>query len=214
MKYIAVTLIILFSSISSIHAQENILDGKTIFKSRCASCHAIDRRVIGPALKNVDKRHEEKWIVSFVHSSQTVIKSGDEAATNLFQEYNQTIMPDHKDLSEAQIKNIISYIKDESVKARPIDSKGNIPKYIQPYKHKKGILDKIVYLNFDVAQTPLKFSDTASWVVIASIILILIAFFYSITYLHYIIDIFKSNSIKPIKDGKKESNNTILNEQY
>ncbi|HCU46613.1 MAG TPA: cytochrome C, partial [Sphingobacterium sp.] len=66
MKYIAVTLILLFSSLFSTQAQDNIDEGKALFKSRCASCHAIDKRVIGPALKDVDKRHEEKWIIDFI----------------------------------------------------------------------------------------------------------------------------------------------------
>lgn len=213
MKYIAVTLVLLFSSIFSIHAQENIEEGKTIFKSRCASCHAIDKRVIGPALKDVDKRHEEKWIIDFVHSSQTVINGGDEKAAKLFQEYNQTIMPDHKDLSEAQVKNIIAYIKDESVKEPVKASKGYVPEYTQPYKDKKGIIDKIVYLNFEEALTPLKFSDITSWAIIATIIVMLITLFYLVTYLHHILDIFKSNKKTTANVIDEESNTIILNEE-
>lgn len=196
MKYIAVTLVILLSFLYSVHAQENIEEGKKIFKSRCASCHAIDKRVIGPALKDVDKRHEEKWIINFVHSSQVVINGGDEVAKKLFQEYNQTIMPDHKDLSEAQIKNIIAYIKVEGIKAPEKTYRGYVPAYTKPYKEKKGIIDRIVYLNFDEAQIPLKFSDTTSWVIIATIIVMLITLFYLITYLHHIRSIFTSNRKK------------------
>jgi len=188
MKFIAVTLTFLFASISFVYSQESVEAGKTIFNSRCTSCHAIDRRVIGPALKDVHNRHDEKWIVNFVHSSQTVIKGGDAVAVKLFQEYNQTVMPDHKDLSQAQIKNIIAYIKDESLKEPKAPAAAYVPAFTKPYKDKNGIIDRIVYLNFDEAQKPLKFSDTTSWLIIAILILTLITFFYVMTYLNHILD--------------------------
>lgn len=91
-------------------------EGKAIFTSRCTACHAIDRNVVGPALMNVDQRRNEQWIIAFVHSSQTVIKSGDTTALTLFKQFNSTVMPDHPDLTEEQIKSIVAYIKDESQK--------------------------------------------------------------------------------------------------
>lgn len=185
MKYIAIILTILFSSSDALFAQEDIAEGKTIFKSRCTSCHALDRQVIGPALKGVNSRHEEKWIVNFVHSSQTVIKGGDENAMKLFEEYNQTIMPDHKDLSEAQIKNILAYIKNEGEK-KPEASSTYTPVFNKPYNNKNSIIEKIVYLNSDEAQEPIKFGDTFSWLLIAGIIFLLIGLFYLITYLNCI----------------------------
>ena len=96
-------------------------EGKAIFSSRCTACHAIEKNVVGPALMNVDQRHDEKWIIAFVHSSQTVIKSGDTAAVNLFKRFNSTPMPDHPDLTDEQIKSILSYIKEESkvIAAKP-----------------------------------------------------------------------------------------------
>ena len=214
MKYIAVTLVFLLSSIFSMHAQENIEEGKTIFKSRCTSCHAIDKRVIGPALKDVTSRHNEKWIVNFVHSSQTVINGGDGVAAKLFQEYNQMIMPDHKDLSEAQIKNILAYIKDESVKVPAKASHGYVPEFTQPYKDKKGIIDRIVYLNFDEGQKPLKFSDTTAWLIIAALIVMLITLLYVATFMHHIIDVYQSNKKRAKELSDKESNHIILMEEF
>ena len=198
MKFIAFTLILLFASISFVYSQESVEAGKIIFNSRCTSCHAIDRRVIGPALKDVHNRHDEKWIFNFVHSSQTVIKGGDVVAVKIFQEYNQTVMPDHRDLSEAQIKNIIAYIKNESLKEPEARAAAYVPAFTKPYKDKNGIIDRIVYLNFDEAQKPLKFSDTTSWLIIAILILTLITFFYVMIYLNYILDTYtaKNNKIK------------------
>jgi cytochrome c551/c552 len=110
-----------FTLITSLVFAYNTDEGKTIFSTRCTACHAIDKNVVGPALMNVDQRHEEKWIIAFIHSSQTLVKSGDTAAVNLFQKFNSTVMPDHPDLTDEQIKSIISYIKDESktITAKP-----------------------------------------------------------------------------------------------
>src|SRR5947209_6841195 len=79
-------------------------EGKTIFASRCAACHNINKVVVGPALAGVDKRHNIDWIINFVHSSQTVIKSGDPAANALFNQFNHIQMPNHPDLSADNIK--------------------------------------------------------------------------------------------------------------
>lgn len=106
--------LIAFTTVASLAFAYTSEDGKTIFTTRCNACHAIDKNVVGPALMHVDQRHDEKWIIAFVHSSQTLIKSGDTAATNLFKKFNSTLMPDHSDLTDEQIKSVISYIKDES----------------------------------------------------------------------------------------------------
>jgi len=95
-------------------------EGKNIFSTRCTACHKIDKDFAGPALANVDKRHTTDWIIKFVHSSQSVIKSGDTSAVALFSKFNGTIMPDHPDLSEENIKSIVEYIKDESTKVVPV----------------------------------------------------------------------------------------------
>lgn len=89
-------------------------EGKTIFNARCASCHNVNKIVVGPALGGVEQRHEMDWIVKFVQSSQTVIKSGDATAAALFAKFNNIPMPDHKDLSAENVKSIVEYIKGES----------------------------------------------------------------------------------------------------
>lgn len=93
---------------------QSVSVGKEIFKTRCASCHSIEKDLVGPALRDVDKRRSIAWIISFVHASQTKIKSGDTAAVSLFNKYNQAVMPDQGDLKDEQIKSIVAYIQTES----------------------------------------------------------------------------------------------------
>jgi cytochrome c551/c552 len=89
-------------------------EGKTIFASRCASCHNVNKILVGPALAGVSDRHPESWIINFVHSSQTVIKSGDAKAIELYEKFNKVPMPDHPDLTAENIKDILAYVKSES----------------------------------------------------------------------------------------------------
>ena len=68
-------------------------EGKTIFVSRCASCHHVNKTVVGPALSGVDERRSMDWIINFVHSSQTMVKKGDKDAVGLFKKFNSMPMP-------------------------------------------------------------------------------------------------------------------------
>jgi cytochrome c551/c552 len=89
-------------------------DGRMIFTSRCASCHNVNKIIVGPALAGVSERHSVDWIVKFIHSSQTVIKGGDKTAVDLYEKFNKVPMPDHPDLSADDINSILSYIKSET----------------------------------------------------------------------------------------------------
>jgi mono/diheme cytochrome c family protein len=89
-------------------------EGKNIFTTRCAACHNINRAMTGPALAGVDQRRPIDWIINFVHSSQSVVKSGDVYAVALFEKFSKVTMPDHRDLTTDNIKNIVAYIKSES----------------------------------------------------------------------------------------------------
>lgn len=113
----------------------NEVEGETIFTSRCAACHSIEKRLVGPALVNVDQRRSEQWLVNFIRSSQTVIKGGDKYAVSLFNEFNQTIMPDHTDLTEDKIKSVISFIKDESKKITASTNTASFTRPIQSRPH-------------------------------------------------------------------------------
>lgn len=89
-------------------------EGKSIFLARCASCHNVHKTLVGPALAGISDRRPTNWIVRFVQSSQSMIKSGDKEAVALFAQYNNIPMPDHADLSAEKIKGIIDYITAET----------------------------------------------------------------------------------------------------
>lgn len=108
MQKLITTLLLLVLPAALFAADEQ--KGETIFKQRCASCHSVESKVVGPALKGINKRRSEQWIVKFINSSQSLIKSGDKDAVQVFNENNQILMPDHTDLNAIDIKNIVAYI--------------------------------------------------------------------------------------------------------
>ncbi|MFN6341923.1 MAG: c-type cytochrome [Bacteroidota bacterium] len=95
---------------------QSVEEGEKLFTANCVSCHAINDKVVGPALKDVHKRRDEKWLLSWIKNSQKMIKSGDATAVALYKEYNESVMTSFENLNDNQIKSIIEYVKAESDK--------------------------------------------------------------------------------------------------
>lgn len=110
----SISLCLLFTLASVYASSQNVEEGKTLFTTRCTSCHTLEKNLVGPALNNIDKKYPVDWFVQFVISSQGMIAAGEERAVKVFNEFNKIPMPDHKDLTEAQVKNIYEYIKSAS----------------------------------------------------------------------------------------------------
>ncbi len=102
---------------------ETIKAGESLFKQNCKACHSVQSRVVGPALKNVYDRKDLPWIYAFVKNPAKVIKSGDEYAVKLFEEYNQIEMTGFPSFSDEEIGAILAYVKDQTdnaVEAAPV----------------------------------------------------------------------------------------------
>ncbi|TPE45902.1 c-type cytochrome [Pontibacter mangrovi] len=96
---------------------QDAVEGKKVFEANCTVCHSIESDVVGPALKNVHERRDEEWIIKFVQNSQELVQSGDKDAVAVFEKFNKVPMPSFGgSLAEADIKNVIAYIKEESAK--------------------------------------------------------------------------------------------------
>lgn len=102
-----------FLSASTLMAAPPVEEGKAIFTARCASCHNVNKVLTGPALAGLHERRSMEWIISFIKSSQALVKSGDKDAVALFEKFNKIPMPDHPDLTDENIKNIVEFIKAE-----------------------------------------------------------------------------------------------------
>ena len=90
--------------------------GAAIFKQKCTACHALDKVVIGPALKDVDQRHDEAWLIKWTKNAPAMIAGGDPKAKALFDKYKPAMMTAFTELSDDDVKNIYAYIKAEGAK--------------------------------------------------------------------------------------------------
>src|SRR5579859_2745233 len=86
-------------------------EAKKIFNQRCTACHTFGKGVkVGPDLKGVTERRQRPWLLRFVRSSQKLIEARDPIASELFEQFRRTRMPDWTDLSEAQVGAILDFI--------------------------------------------------------------------------------------------------------
>ena len=82
-KSCAFYLIFITSFVSISYGQEgDAVAGKALFNINCASCHKLDRKMTGPALRYVEKRLAEdegldrEWLYKWIRNSSSLIKSG------------------------------------------------------------------------------------------------------------------------------------------
>ncbi|OOG77523.1 c-type cytochrome [Algoriphagus sp. A40] len=94
-----------------VSSEEAIAAGKTVFNANCKTCHKLDQKLIGPALRGATDRQAVDLVKAFIKNSQAVIASGDSYYTSLFKEYNNTVMISHEFLSDADLNNLLSYIE-------------------------------------------------------------------------------------------------------
>ncbi len=89
--------------------------GKTLFNQNCAACHALNRKMTGPALANVEQRLyddeglDKEWLYAWIRNSQGMISSGDAYANKIYSEYNQAQMTAFPTLSNQDIDDILAY---------------------------------------------------------------------------------------------------------
>jgi mono/diheme cytochrome c family protein len=111
-KSILIFAIVAFSQYKAL--AQNLVQGENLFKASCVACHTIGSgKIIGPDLVGIGDIRNEKWLINFIRSSQTMIKNNDPIAVKVFNEYNKIPMPDNN-FTDAQIKDILAYIKSKS----------------------------------------------------------------------------------------------------
>ncbi len=104
------TALFLFSFSLNISAQEiDISKGKSLFNANCASCHKLNKKLIGPALRGVSAKYDKEWLYSWIKNSAALIKSGDDQAVAIYEEYNKVAMNAFPQLSNEDIDNILAY---------------------------------------------------------------------------------------------------------
>ncbi len=101
-------------AVSSANAQDAAA-GAAIFKQKCTACHGIEKAVVGPALKGIDTKYDEAWLIKWIKNAPAFIATGDALAVKA-SEYSPAMMSAFPELSDDDIKNIVAYVKVGDVK--------------------------------------------------------------------------------------------------
>ena len=114
-------LTILSISILSISASGEVSAeaGKKLFKANCASCHKLDKKLVGPALGDVTQRRSEEWLLKWIRNNAEFRASGDRDAIAIFEEYGGSVMQAFPALTDDDIKSILAYTIEGDKKAAP-----------------------------------------------------------------------------------------------
>ena len=120
-NFLRLSLIFLLTFSTSLFAQSgDPVAGKSLFNANCAACHKLDKKMTGPALRNVEERLAEsegldrEWLYAWIKNSPALIKSGDAYANKIYNEYGGAAMTPFPQLSNADIDNILAYTATEA----------------------------------------------------------------------------------------------------
>jgi cytochrome c len=86
-----------------------VTKGEKIFKEKCQSCHMIEKRHIGPAIKDVTKRRKPEWIMNMILNPEQMTKVNP-IAKELFKEY--MIQMVFQNVSHDDARAILEYFRE------------------------------------------------------------------------------------------------------
>ena len=109
LSFLLLVFLLAFSTNTLAQEEGDVKAGEALYKSNCAACHKLDKKGVGPALRNVAEKYERDWLYKWISNSQGLIKSGDSKAVALFAEYNNSVMTSFPGLSNNDIDNILAY---------------------------------------------------------------------------------------------------------
>lgn len=107
---------LLLSTSASIYGQDgDPKNGEKLFKANCTACHALDKQVVGPALKGVVERVkteaglDKDWLHKWIRNNKELRASGDKYANEIFEKFNKTEMQVFPNLTDKDIDDILAY---------------------------------------------------------------------------------------------------------
>lgn len=111
MRFLRITTLFALLALGASFAKADVAEGEQLFNANCTACHALNEKVVGPALKGVNEKYDEAWLIKWIKNSQALVKAGDAKAVKAYNDANQAVMTSFENLTDAQIKSILEYIK-------------------------------------------------------------------------------------------------------
>jgi len=107
----SLTLLLFFAFSVSSYSQDmdeaRQKEGRKLFRSLCASCHKLDKKLVGPALGGVEERRENSWLKSWINNNAEFQKVNAEAAEASL--YATSAMNAFPQLTAKNIDDILYY---------------------------------------------------------------------------------------------------------
>jgi len=89
--------------------EELAAKGEQTFNTICIACHAVEKRMIGPAMAGVYERRSPEWVMNMILNPDGMLKE-DPIAKALLKEYNNAIML-NQNLSEEDARAVAEYLR-------------------------------------------------------------------------------------------------------
>jgi mono/diheme cytochrome c family protein len=118
----SLTLLLFFAFSVSSYSQDmdeaRQKEGRKLFNSLCASCHKLDKKLVGPALGGVEERRENSWLKSWIKNNAEFQKVNAEAAQAA--QYATSAMNAFPQLTDKNIDDILYYTTVGEIKKVPV----------------------------------------------------------------------------------------------
>ncbi len=121
MKYMITTIRISLTALlfvlclgwTNVHAAD-VGKGEALFKQHCSSCHAPDRKIVGPALKGTKAKYADDptWIYKWIKNNTALIKAGDKKAVAVYEANGKAAMTVFTFLTDPEIDDVLAYVED------------------------------------------------------------------------------------------------------
>lgn len=119
-SYLATLAAIVLLSVPNYAQEADAANGKKLFKTNCAACHKLDKKLVGPALGDVTERRDQEWLYAWIKDNAALRASGDADAIAIYEEYGGSPMQAFPMLSDQDIADILEYTANPPAPAQPV----------------------------------------------------------------------------------------------
>ncbi|MCB9201593.1 MAG: c-type cytochrome [Flavobacteriales bacterium] len=152
-----ISLVLLFVSAFSYSQAEGIngdaTKGEQLFTKNCTACHALDKKLVGPALKGVVSRLQQdqglgrEWFQKWIKDNVALRASGDKYANQIFEEFGKSEMQQFPNLSEQDIDDVLAYVENPPVKEEVKEVKAPV---VASEDNASGATNQLLMVSFAV----------------------------------------------------------------
>lgn len=85
--------------------------GQELFQRKCTTCHSLDKKLVGSALRGITKKRTPEWIMNMMLNPDGMINEN-KTARELFEDMKVRMNP--RDVNESDARKILEYLRTEN----------------------------------------------------------------------------------------------------